>query len=163
MITGQYGHFISQTSQPVYGVSFYAEGNLNQYKILYISSGIELMMSIITINTQTQKIQLLSFVAIPASYVIDNCAQYTSSLQCLACAPGYHLENNLCYVNIPGCTSYFKNICLQCSGYAILIENRCIGCSEMGDLGKIIFFGGLFGFISSNTLPSFSQSYLLSE
>jgi hypothetical protein len=39
--------------------------------------------------------------------------------------------------------SYSRNICLECSGFGIVIENRCVGCEESGDVGKIVFWGGI--------------------
>lgn len=143
-------------------MSFFSVGSQNQYKILYFGSGGGLMMSIMTISTlNIDSFTLNSFVPIGTTNVIDFCGLYNEALQCVACNIGYHLENNFCYPNIAGCNSYSRNICLQCAGYAVLVENRCVGCDEMGDLGKVAFFGGLYSFITSNTMPFFSQGYLL--
>lgn len=157
MLNGVYSHFIARIPQPINAVSYFTLGNQNQYKILYYGSGGGLMMCIISSNP----LIINSFVAIGTTNVIENCGLYNEALQCVACNTGYHLENNTCFLNIAGCISYYGYICLQCAGYAILIENRCIGCSEMGDVGKIIFFDGLYIFLNSNTLPFFSQPYLL--
>ena len=56
--------------------------------------------------------------------------------------------------------SYSKNICLQCDGFSVLVENRCVGCTAIADLGKVVFYGSLFNFYTSNTMPYFSQAYL---
>lgn len=118
------------------------------------------MMCIITISTATNAYQLNAFVVIASTSLIDNCALYNDVLQCSTCLPGYHLENNTCYPNIAGCTSYTRNICLQCAGYSLLVENRCVGCSELADTAKVIFWGGLASLIRSSASPIFSQSYL---
>lgn len=160
MLNGEYKHFISRTAQPIVSVSYFAVFGQNQYKILYNGSGGGLMMSIISIITSTNAIQLSSFVPIGITNVIDNCGAYDLSLNCVQCLSGWHLESGLCYRNIEGCTAYSQTICLYCIGYAILVENRCVTCTEMGDLNKITFFRGLGNWISTNQLPTFSQSYL---
>jgi len=49
------------------------------------------MMSIITINTANNAYQLNAFVSIGTTSIIDNCGLYDETLQCVACAIGYHL------------------------------------------------------------------------
>ena len=82
---------MSRTAQPVHAVSTFSFNTLQQYKILYYGSGGGLMMSIITISTITNAIQLNSFVLIATSSLIDNCGLYNEALQCVACTVGYHL------------------------------------------------------------------------
>jgi hypothetical protein len=91
MLNGEYSHFISPTSQPLYSVSTFTFNTLQQFKILYYASGGGLMMAIITISTQTNSIQLNSFVAIATASLIDYCGQYNEALRCAACNIGYHL------------------------------------------------------------------------
>lgn len=129
MINGEYKHFISLTAQPIVSVSYFSVAGQNQYKILYNGSGGGLMMSIITINTASNAIQLNSFVPIGITNVIDNCGSYDLSLNCVQCLNGWHLEAGRCFRSVEGCVSYSQNICLQCIGYAILIENRCVTCT----------------------------------
>jgi hypothetical protein len=128
--------------QPVVSVAYFTSGYQNQYKILYNGSGGGLMMCIITVWTNNNARQINSFVPIGATNIVDNCGQYDLQSRCLACRIGWHLENNICYRNIEGCVGYIQNICVQCWGYAILVENRCVSCVGMSDLNKIVFYRG---------------------
>ena len=118
-------------------------------------------MCIISIIIASNNIQINSFVPIGVTNVIDNCGVYDLSLNCVQCASGWHLEGSACFQNIQGCVSYSQNICLYCIGYAILVENRCLTCTGMSDLSKVTFFRGVAQWITSQTLPVYSQAYLL--
>ena len=87
-------------------VAYFTVGSQNQYKILYNGSGGGLMMCIISIDANTNAIQINSFVPIGVTNVIDNCGQYDLQMKCVECAIGWHLEQGRCYYNIGGCISY---------------------------------------------------------
>ncbi len=129
MRTGEHKHFISRTAQPVVSVSYFSSGDQNQYKILYNGSGGGVMMSIISIIRSTNKVTLNSFVTIGVTNLVDNCGEYDNQLVCIKCVFGWHLEGGRCYSNIQDCNSYYGQICLECFGYSVLIENRCVGCA----------------------------------
>lgn len=160
MLNGDYKHFISRTSQPIQSVSTFNLGSQMQFKVLYAGSGGGLMLCLISINTLNNALTLSSFVPIGVTSVIDNCDQYSLTVKCLQCLPGYHLENSICYIDIENCISYSQNICIQCAGYSILVENRCLTCNELTDLAQISFFGD---FRLLPTTPSFiySRRYLI--
>jgi hypothetical protein len=121
MLKGEYNIFISQSPQPVQSVATYTVNNTYNYKILYLGSGGGLMMCIIALEKTYGSIRIYSFVRIDPGSIIDYCALYGSSLQCIQCGDAYHLENGVCYANIENCISYIQNICLQCDGFAILV------------------------------------------
>jgi len=77
MITGEYSHFISKTSQPVISVSTNLSGQVRQFKILYEGSGENLLLAIISININTLLISLLSFVSIGTTQIVHNCIDYS--------------------------------------------------------------------------------------
>jgi len=91
MLNGNYKHFISQTVQPIQSVSTFNIGEQIQFKILYSGSGGGLMLCLISVTTSNNALQLSSFVPIGITSVVDNCDQYSMSVQCLQCLPGYHL------------------------------------------------------------------------
>lgn len=121
MLNGEYRHFISLTSQPIQSVATYSLGSLREYKILYSGSGGGLMLCLISIDSTNNAIRLSSFVSIGLTSIVNNCDQYSTSVECLQCLPGYHLENSICYLNIENCVSYYRNICLRCAQYSYLI------------------------------------------
>lgn len=134
---------------------------VSNFKILYEGSGGGLMLCIMSINQITRQITLSALVTIGVNNIVDHCNDYSNTLTCLRCNEGYHLENELCYSNIQNCISYFQNICLQCSGYSLLVENSCISiCSQFGDLSQIRFYGD-FRYYATNSLPIISREYLL--
>ena len=142
MLKGEYKHFISRTAQPVQSVSTFYSGDKVEFKILYNGSGGGLMMCLISVNRFNNALVLQSFVPIGITRVIENCSQYSLSVECLQCVPGYHLDGGVCFPNVEGCATYYRNICLGCSGYAVLAENRCLtGCRWMGDLAKLLYWG----------------------
>lgn len=49
------------------------------------------MLCLINIDSTNKAVQLSSFVAIGITSVVDNCDQYSLSIKCLQCLPGYHL------------------------------------------------------------------------
>ena len=112
MRRGEYSHFISRTLQPIISVSTYDMGGVRQFKILYEGSGSSLLLCLIGINMSSNRIELRSFVTIGLSKFVDLCVDYTTQSECLRCQRGYHLENGICYQNIPGCISYMKNLCI---------------------------------------------------
>jgi hypothetical protein len=78
------------------------------------------MLCLLAINTTNNQITLYSFVSIGANNMVNNCSQYSLSVQCQECNDGYHLDGGVCYRNVAGCISYIMNICVQCSGYSVL-------------------------------------------
>ena len=161
MLNGEYRHFISLTSQPVQSVATYSLGSTRDYKILYSGSGGGLMLCLISIDSTNNAIRLSSFVSIGLTSIVNNCDQYSTSIQCLQCLPGYHLENSICYLNIGNCVSYYRNICLRCAQYSYLIENRCVTtCQDTADCAQMPFFGDVRLLLASAFI-TISRSYLL--
>jgi hypothetical protein len=91
MLNGEYRHFISLTSQPIQSVGTFKLGNTEQFKVLYSGSGGGLMLCLISIDTTNNALALSSFVSIGITSIVSNCDQYSMSVQCLQCQPGYHL------------------------------------------------------------------------
>ncbi len=112
MKKGEYGHFISRTAQPIISVHTYDTNGMRQFKILYEGSGSSLLLCLIGINLNSNKIELRSFVTIGTSKYVDLCVDYTTLSECTRCQNGYHLENGVCYQNIPSCVSYVRNLCV---------------------------------------------------
>jgi hypothetical protein len=161
MLNGEYKHFISLTAQPIQSVATYSLGTLREYKILYSGSGGGLMLCLISIDNTNNAIRLSSFVSIGLTSIVNNCDQYSTSVQCLQCLPGYHLENSICYLNIENCVSYSRNICLRCAQYSFLIENRCLStCQDTADESQMPFFGDVRLLVAS-AIITISRSYLL--
>lgn len=91
MLNGQYKHFISLTAQPIQSVGTFELGNTKQFKVLYSGSGGGLMLCLVSIDTTNNALTLSSFVSIGLTNIIQNCDQYSTSIQCLQCQQGYHL------------------------------------------------------------------------
>jgi hypothetical protein len=141
MKKGEYAHFISRTLQPIISVSTFDSFGMRQFKILYEGSGNSLLLCLIGINLSNNRIELRSFVTIGISKYVDLCVDYTTQSECLRCQNGYHLENGVCYQNIPGCISYLRQICVECRGFSLLVENRCISdCDILRDTRSINFY-----------------------
>jgi len=79
----------------------------------------------------------------------------------MQCGAGYHIENGQCYANIDNCVSYSQNLCLQCEGFALLVENRCLSDCSLGDLSQILFYGD-FRLLMAEAVIQVSRSYLFS-
>ena len=157
MKRGEYAHFISRTLQPIVSVSTYDSFGMRQFKILYEGSGSSLLLCLIGINMSSNKIQLRSFVTIGISKYVDLCVDYTTQSECLRCQNQYHLESGVCYQNIPGCVSYVKNICVECRGFSLLIENRCLSdCDVLRDTRSLKFY---HNYGAGLILPSLDRSY----
>lgn len=119
------------------------------------------MLCLINIDSTNKAVQLSSFVAIGITSVVDNCDQYSLSIKCLQCLPGYHLQNSVCYMDIDGCISYSRNICISCAPNAYLIENRCLtACYHTSDLAQMPFYGNFVALSASFTFMV-SRAYLL--
>jgi hypothetical protein len=174
MLNGEYKHFInltakptsltaqsiSLTAQPIQSVATYSLGSSREYKILYSGSGGGLMLCLISIDTTNNAIRLSSFVSIGLTSIVNNCDQYSTSIECLQCLPGYHLENSICYLNVENCVSYYRNICLRCAQYSYLIENRCVTtCQDTADGAQMPFFGDVRLLVAS-AIITISRSYL---
>jgi hypothetical protein len=160
MLNGEYKHFISMSSQPIQSVATFALGSLQEYKILYSGSGGGLMLCLISIDTSNNAIRLSSFVSIGLTSIVNNCDQYSTSVQCLQCLPGYHLENSICYLNVENCISYYRNICIQCAQYSYLIENRCVTtCQQTADEAQMGFFGDI-RLLAAGAVLTVSRAYL---
>jgi hypothetical protein len=90
-------------------------------------------------------VAIQSIVSIGTAKLVANCLSYSSDMQCNYCQEGYHLEEGRCSRDIAGCTSYYRDICLACAGYMLLVENRCVGeCGEFCDTAKIAFFQAVY-------------------
>ena len=50
---------------------------------------------------------------------------------------------------------------MLCNGFAILVENRCVSCTGMSDLNKMVYYGNVRRWVNNNNVPLLSQSYLL--
>ena len=88
---GEYSHFISKTKQSIISVHAYDTNLTRQFKILYEGSGGGILMSIIGIDLNTNKITLRSFVVIGINKIVDECIDYTVNSNCIRCEIGYHL------------------------------------------------------------------------
>lgn len=90
--------------------------------------------------------------------VVDYCVDYsTTQTICLRCQDDYHLDNGVCYQNSPGCITYFKNICTECKGFALLIENKCVSdCQKLSDTRSLRFYNN---FVIGNAIPSIQRAY----
>ncbi len=100
------------------------------------------MLCVIGIDTKNQAILLQSLVTIDAHQMVANCLEYNNQNLCSRCQRGYHLETGQCYYDIAGCISYFGRICIQCDGWALLLENRCeYDCINSCDSGHLQFLG----------------------
>ena len=51
---------------------------------------------------------------------------------------------------------------MECWGYAVLVENRCVSCVGMSDLNKMVYYRGVRQWVGNDRMPVVSQSYLLS-
>ena len=91
MKRGEYGHFISKSTQPITSIHSYDLKGMRQFKILYEGSGAGLLLCLIGINMETNKIELRSFVTIGVTKYVDLCIDYTTLSECIRCAEGYHL------------------------------------------------------------------------
>lgn len=91
--TGQYGHYISRTGNPVYSVHYYISSNGNySYKILYEGSGGGIFLLITDISATELRSLIRSLVVISLTQVVENCIDYdTGNLFCTLCKDGYHL------------------------------------------------------------------------
>lgn len=120
ILRGQYSHFISRMSNPIFSVHYYTKNSLYSYKILYYGSGGGLFLCIADVSP-SMSVTLRSLTPISASDIIDFCADYDTSSKCLRCNSTYHLENSRCYPNQGGCSKYRENICIECLDYFFLI------------------------------------------
>lgn len=110
--TGQYGHYISRVGNPVYSIHYHTNGNTVSYKVLYEGSGGGLFLCIADVD-QNLKVGIRSLVVISLTQIVDYCIDYDiSSVNCIRCQSGYHLESGRCYQNTGACLRYFGNICL---------------------------------------------------
>lgn len=105
IIRGQYGHYISRMSNPIYSVSYYTTNSTYSYKLLYHGSGGGLFLCIADVPPN-MVVQLRSLTPISASNIIDFCYDYETNGTCLRCNDAYHLEGGKCYPNLGGCLKY---------------------------------------------------------
>lgn len=91
ILRGQYSHFISRVSNPVYSAHYYTTGETFSYKLLYHGSGGGLFLCIADVPPNLA-VNLRSLTPISASNVIDFCIDYTTEGACLRCQELYHLE-----------------------------------------------------------------------
>lgn len=161
MLNGDYKHFITRSPAYIKSVHLEYESLDANFRIIYFGSGGGLMLCVISINILTKAIQLRSFVAIDAGYLVNKCSDYGSDFKCKACEHGYHLQTGICYRSIENCLRHIRNICIECKGYSLLLENRCItSCGETSDTNKIRLYGDV-RLLSGNALPVVEQRYLL--
>lgn len=90
ILRGQYSHFISRMSNPIFSVHYYTKNNLYSYKVLYYGSGGGLFLCIADVSPN-MAVALRSLTPISASDIIDFCADYDTSSKCLRCNSTYHL------------------------------------------------------------------------
>ena len=90
-MSGEYQHFISRTSQPVYFVAVSTLQSWRNYEIIYLASGGGLLMCLVNFDTTSSAVLIRSIVSIGTSQIVDNCLSYTTSLQCNYCRPNYHI------------------------------------------------------------------------
>lgn len=110
---GQYKHFISRVSNPIYSVHYYTTGGAYSFKVLYEGSGGGLMLLIADVGLPpAYAVTIRSFVAIAVTKLIPYCLDYDLSPVCIRCIDGYHLENGLCYQNTGACIKYYGSICI---------------------------------------------------
>ena len=110
--TDQYAHYISRMGNPIYSVHYYMNGSSHSYKVLYEGSGGGLFLCIADVSADL-KVRIRSLVVISLTQMIDYCIDYDiSSVDCMRCQQGFHLENGKCYQNYGGCIKYISNICL---------------------------------------------------
>lgn len=102
---GQYSHYISRVSNPVYSVHYYVTNETYSYKLLYQGSGGGLFLCIADVPLNLV-VGLRSLTPISASLMIDFCIDYNTEGNCLRCGNFYHLENGRCYLNFGGCSKY---------------------------------------------------------
>lgn len=115
------------------------------------------MLCLIGINLNSNKIELRSFVTIGTSKYVDLCIDYTTASECMRCQNGYHLENGVCYQNIPSCVSYVRNLCIECRTFSLLVENKCLSdCEVLRDTRSIKFY---HNHAIGAVIPSLDRSY----
>ena len=87
---GEYSHYISRMSNPVFSVHYYQQTSSYSYKLLYFGSGGGLFLCIADISPQ-QQVSLRTLTPISASNIIYNCIDYDVSGKCIGCKTGSHL------------------------------------------------------------------------
>lgn len=88
---GQYSHFISRSSNPIFSIHYYLIDRQYTYKILYQGSGGGLFLCIADVPPNLN-VKLRSLTPISASNVVDYCEDYNESIKCVRCGKGKHLE-----------------------------------------------------------------------
>lgn len=152
ILKGQYSHYISRMSNPIFSVHYYMINQTYSYKILYYGSGGGLFLCIADVFTN-MNVQLRSLTPISASDIIDFCSDYDTYSKCLRCNNNYHLENSQCYPNMGGCVKYRENICIECLDYYFLLENRCISdCVSVSDARSALYYENS---LNTSTLSSY--------
>lgn len=139
--SGEYKHFISQSLQPVYFAAYSQLQAWRNYEVIYQASGGGLLLCLVNYDAGSQAVAIQSIVSIGTAHLFEHCLSYTTALECNYCRQGYHLDRGKCNQDIGSCSKYHGNICLACTGYLLLLENRCIGdCGDLCDTAKIRFF-----------------------
>ena len=88
---GEYSHFISRSSTPVYSVHYSINGTTYGYKVLYEGTGGGLFLCITQVS-EALRVSIFSLTTISMTYLIENCIDYDQiTSKCIRCGKDFHL------------------------------------------------------------------------